>query len=161
MISAESRYDSAANIEPVYSITKTATTMVERRPTKHCIAYIISSIWAQKSHADYFADFSWSAVGVRRDDDELSETEAEARAENGHGNGSGSRLAQGAQALEITYTRRARPGQPADVVRLGDVDDDVESRCVAWCPVVSMMGCALISLMGRCARSMFGKGVRF
>lgn len=49
---------------------------------------------------------------------------------NGHANGSGTRLQQGAQALEMTYTRRSRSGQPAGVVRLGDVDDDVESRCV-------------------------------
>eukprot|EP00903_Cladosiphon_okamuranus_P018047 g16608.t1 len=82
--------------------------------------------------------------GILRNDDELSEPEEESlsadtrsgargasREENGRANrgDSGTRIAQAAQALEITYTRRSRLGhQPPEVVRLGDVDDDVESR---------------------------------
>eukprot|EP00752_Nemacystus_decipiens_P004173 g3816.t1 len=76
--------------------------------------------------------------GILRDDDELSDAEEAAgagaggavREENGYTNGSSisSRMTQGTQPLDITYTRRNRSGQPPDVVRLGDVDDDVESR---------------------------------
>lgn len=88
--------------------------------------------------------------GGYRDDDELSEAEDAAgasangagREKNGHANGGGGRLAQGAQALEITYTRRSRYGQLADVVRLSDIDDDLESRCVCARP-----SCAVISSM--------------
>lgn len=100
-------------------------------------------IWGKRI-AYYCNDIEVSDLRICRDDDELSEAEEEAtgrgasargvsREENGHANGSdsGSRIAQAAQALEITYTRRSRSGQPADVVRLGEVDDDVESRCVS------------------------------
>lgn len=53
--------------------------------------------------------------------------------ENGSGSGGGDGAAGGGgqQALEITYTRRSKSGQTADVDKLSEVHDDVESRCSA------------------------------
>ncbi|CAM9694050.1 unnamed protein product [Ectocarpus sp. 12 AP-2014] len=87
--------------------------------------------------------------GIQRDDDMPSSLEennragADGRREEGaasstaHGDpggegsgaiGSSSGGSGGQRALEITYTRRNRSGQAADVCRLGDITDDVESR---------------------------------
>lgn len=77
-------------------------------------------------------------VGVGRNDDEVSFTQREKEAavetrQNGSGGG-GSSLVAGAgdEAMDITYSRRSRPGQAAEVVRLGDITHDLESRYV-WC----------------------------
>ncbi len=48
----------------------------------------------------------------------------------GGGGVDGAAGAGGQQALEITYTRRSKSGQTADVDKLSDVNDDVESRYV-------------------------------
>lgn len=47
---------------------------------------------------------------------------------SGGGGGDGVAPGGGLEALEITYTRRGKPGQPAEVFKLSDVNDDVESR---------------------------------
>ncbi|CAM9825307.1 unnamed protein product [Scytosiphon promiscuus] len=93
--------------------------------------------------------------GILRDDDESSEEEVEddddddemtedsgeerekrketervTRSRGSRGGGSTSMTSGGGgvEALEITYTRRSRPGQAAEVVLLNDVNDDLESR---------------------------------
>ncbi|CAM9801347.1 unnamed protein product [Pylaiella littoralis] len=70
-------------------------------------------------------------------DDEVSFTQREKEAavetrQNGSGGG-GSSLVAGAgdEAMDITYSRRSRPGQAAEVVRLGDITHDLESRLIA------------------------------
>lgn len=68
---------------------------------------------------------------VTAGDEETKEAERVTRSHGSRGGGSTPTTggSGGLEALEITYTRRGRSGQRADVVRLNDVNDDLESRC--------------------------------